>query len=184
MDPVVLNLSGDPVESFRKKLDRIRSDMGGTAKLGQLCDLGRLNVRERFELLLDPGSFSEVGTFSHSDRAKFASVVPKARRRAYDGRQRAAPVLDEAVFEIRPLVGRGLNTEFSRLDGDHSPSPDAAAGPMTINELIEPADTRLVRHDRMSGSPIAGSRRPKCDLSPPGRPAESILIRPSRKDTV
>ncbi|WP_395154763.1 hypothetical protein [Ilumatobacter sp.] len=116
MDSVVLDLSGDPVEAFRKKLD--------------------------------PGSFSEVGPFSHSDRAKLASVLPKERRRAYDGRQRAALVLDEVVFEIGP------------------------------------ADTRWVRLDRVSGSPIAGSRRPKYDGSPPGRPAESILICPSRRDTV
>lgn len=50
--------------------------MGGTAKLDQLSEMGRLNVRERIELLLDPGSFAEVGTFSHSDREGDAAATP------------------------------------------------------------------------------------------------------------
>ncbi len=76
MDSAALDSPEDPIEAFRTKRDQIRSEMGGSAKLAQLSELGRLNVRERFDLLLDPGSFREVGTFAHSDRVADSAATP------------------------------------------------------------------------------------------------------------
>ncbi|MES0329001.1 MAG: acyl-CoA carboxylase subunit beta [Dehalococcoidales bacterium] len=47
-------------------LDRLRKEAragGGQKRIQQQHDRGKLTARERLELLLDPGSFSELGTF-------------------------------------------------------------------------------------------------------------------------
>jgi acetyl-CoA carboxylase carboxyltransferase component len=41
--------------------------MGGAAKVEKLHGAGKLTVRERIDLLVDPGSFRELGLLSHSD---------------------------------------------------------------------------------------------------------------------
>jgi len=43
--------------------DKIRTDMGGARKVDRVHLEGRLTVREHIELLVDPGSFREIGTF-------------------------------------------------------------------------------------------------------------------------
>jgi len=61
----------DEIEHLRKR-QALAKGMGGPEKLKRQADAGRLNVRERIELLLDPGSFTEVGSITgtpHHDEA-------------------------------------------------------------------------------------------------------------------
>ena len=50
-------------ESFERNRV-VAMSMGGEEKLARLAAQGRLNARERLDLLFDPGSFSEVGLFA------------------------------------------------------------------------------------------------------------------------
>jgi acetyl-CoA carboxylase carboxyltransferase component len=49
---------------------------GGEAKLARLKAQGKLSARERISLLVDPGSFSEVGLLAHSDMPQDAGDTP------------------------------------------------------------------------------------------------------------
>jgi len=53
----------DEIEHLRKRQALARG-MGGPEKLKRQKDAGRLNVRERIDLLLDPGSFTELGSIT------------------------------------------------------------------------------------------------------------------------
>jgi methylmalonyl-CoA decarboxylase subunit alpha len=66
----------DPVREMRQRAEAIRSEMGGRGRIDALHAVGKLTVRERLDGLLDPGSFREVGTFTHSERAADAPVTP------------------------------------------------------------------------------------------------------------
>jgi acetyl-CoA carboxylase carboxyltransferase component len=48
--------------------------MGGPSKVAKVHAAGRLTIRERIDLLVEPGSFREIGLFAHSD-------LPDARER-------------------------------------------------------------------------------------------------------
>jgi len=50
--------------------------MGGEVKLKALKEKGKLNVRERIEYFFDPGTFSELGLFSHSAARGMAEKTP------------------------------------------------------------------------------------------------------------
>jgi acetyl-CoA carboxylase carboxyltransferase component len=66
----------DPVADFRVRRERVRTEMGGVARIDRLHDRGELTVREHIDLLLDPGSFEEVGTFVHSANPADAGDTP------------------------------------------------------------------------------------------------------------
>ena len=53
----------DEIEHLRKRQALARG-MGGPDKLERQKAAGRLNVRERIDLLLDPGSFTEIGSIT------------------------------------------------------------------------------------------------------------------------
>ena len=53
----------DEIEHLRKRQALARG-MGGPEKLARQRAAGRLNARERIDLLLDPGSFRELGTLA------------------------------------------------------------------------------------------------------------------------
>jgi methylmalonyl-CoA decarboxylase subunit alpha len=53
----------DSVSRLHDDRRRVREAMGGVAKIAALHDAGRLTARELIAALVDPGSFSEVGTF-------------------------------------------------------------------------------------------------------------------------
>lgn len=53
--------------AFRARAEVIRKEMGGNARQARIHAKGRLTIRERIDKLLDPGSFSEIGTFAHSE---------------------------------------------------------------------------------------------------------------------
>ncbi len=56
----------DPVVELRAKRDTIRRDMGGPQRVAAMAARGERTVREHIEGFVDPGSFTEVGTFSRS----------------------------------------------------------------------------------------------------------------------
>lgn len=56
----------DPVDDMHHRRDRVRDEMGGVERLKALADAGQRNVRERISALVDPGSFTEIGTFAAS----------------------------------------------------------------------------------------------------------------------
>jgi acetyl-CoA carboxylase carboxyltransferase component len=58
----------DAVADFRARRDRIRDEMGGTARIDRLHARGERTIREHLDALLDDGSFEEVGTFVRSLR--------------------------------------------------------------------------------------------------------------------
>jgi acetyl-CoA carboxylase carboxyltransferase component len=66
----------DPVVAFRERRDAIRKDMGGAERVQRLRAEGRLTARDRLDALLDPGTFSEIGTFVRSDRAEDHDATP------------------------------------------------------------------------------------------------------------
>ena len=58
----------DVVDDLLKRADKIRSDMGGPDKLERMAAEGDKTIRQHIDGILDPGSFSEIGTFSRSIR--------------------------------------------------------------------------------------------------------------------
>lgn len=64
------------IAEFRRRRTAIREQLGGARRLQALRDAGRPTVRERIEALVDPGSFSELGTFARSARPEDAEVTP------------------------------------------------------------------------------------------------------------
>jgi propionyl-CoA carboxylase beta chain len=54
--------NGCPLEDLEHRLRRARQG-GGTQRLAQQRQAGKLDVRQRLELLLDPGSFTELDAF-------------------------------------------------------------------------------------------------------------------------
>src|SRR5579862_5533175 len=50
--------------------------MGGAAKVAKLHAAGRLTIRERIDLLVDAGTFREIGLFAHSDLAEARAKTP------------------------------------------------------------------------------------------------------------
>jgi acetyl-CoA carboxylase carboxyltransferase component len=94
----------DEIEHLRKR-QALAKGMGGPEKLARQAKAGRLNVRERIDLLLDPGSFTEVGsitgTASHGESGELAGFMPANcifGRGSIDGR-RVAVVADD--FTVR-----------------------------------------------------------------------------------
>jgi methylmalonyl-CoA decarboxylase subunit alpha len=66
----------DRVAELVERRDRVRTEMGGVARVERLHARGERTVREHIDALLDDGSFEEVGTFVHSLRAEDAADTP------------------------------------------------------------------------------------------------------------
>lgn len=67
------------LQALRRELEQRRQralGMGGVAKLNARRAQGRLNARERLDLLFDAGSFHEVGMFARSARPQDREVTP------------------------------------------------------------------------------------------------------------
>lgn len=61
------------------ELDRRRNaaaEMGGAARIEKLHASGKLTARERLDLLLDPGSFTEIGMLAHSQHGNLRDRTP------------------------------------------------------------------------------------------------------------
>jgi acetyl-CoA carboxylase carboxyltransferase component len=63
------------METFAEKKQTILK-MGGAEKLARLQKEGKLNARQRIDLLFDKGTFQEIGMFGHSDRPEMAERTP------------------------------------------------------------------------------------------------------------
>ena len=63
-------------EPYREERARIRTEMGGLDKIARLHAAGRRTAREHLELLLDAGSFTEVGMFARSEREADQASTP------------------------------------------------------------------------------------------------------------
>src|SRR4051812_50126403 len=67
------------VEALRER-QRLAKQMGGPERLERQRAGGKLNVRERVEQLLDPGSFTEVGSIagksSYDEAGNLVSLTP------------------------------------------------------------------------------------------------------------
>ena len=63
-------------EAFRAMRDRVRTEMGGAQRIERIHARGGLTIRDRIERLLDPGTFSEIGTFARSARPEDRDSTP------------------------------------------------------------------------------------------------------------
>jgi acetyl-CoA carboxylase carboxyltransferase component len=66
----------DVVAALRERRDKIRSEMGGVARVERLHARGERTIREHIDALLDAGSFDEVGTFVRSVRPEDHDATP------------------------------------------------------------------------------------------------------------
>ena len=68
-----------PEEIRQDLLDRrdtIRGEMGSLDRIERQHGRGRYTIRERIDQMLDPGSFSEIGTFARSERPAVRETTP------------------------------------------------------------------------------------------------------------
>ena len=93
---------------------QVRAEMGGVEKIERLHARGRVTVRERIDALVDPESFSEIGTFAFSKRADDRADTPG------DGKVGGWTELDG-----RPVIVYG--------DYAVSPGPERRGGPPTLS---------------------------------------------------
>ncbi|MGK0168716.1 MAG: acetyl-CoA carboxylase carboxyltransferase component [Gammaproteobacteria bacterium] len=63
-------------EAFRKDRDRIRTEMGGQARVERIHERGGLTIRDRVDKLFDADSFTEIGTFARSVRPQDRESTP------------------------------------------------------------------------------------------------------------
>ena len=62
-----------------RELQRQRTaatDMGGAVRIEKLHATGKLTARERLDLLLDPGTFVEIGQLAHSQHEDLRDRTP------------------------------------------------------------------------------------------------------------
>ena len=63
------------IDELRRRKDRAMK-MGGPERIARLKAQGKLTARQRLDLLLDPGSFKEVGLLAHSPHAELTDRTP------------------------------------------------------------------------------------------------------------
>lgn len=78
---------------LRRKQDKIRTEMGGQHRIDKIHDAGGLTIRERIDRLVDDGSFSELGTFAHSEREEDRDTTPGDGKIGGLGRLNGRPVV-------------------------------------------------------------------------------------------
>src|SRR3954468_16585901 len=124
----------DAVADFRARRDRIRSEMGGAARIERLHARGERTVREHIAALLDEGTFDEVGTFVHSLRPEDKDDTPG------DGK-----IGGHGTIDGRPVTVAGDDITVKR--GSSSPMGSRRLGP-------------LFAHPERCGHPIVYFRAP------------------------
>jgi len=91
----------DSTEELRQRKNRAL-DMGGGEKIAKIHARGGLTARERIDLLLDPGSFFEIGMLNHSDIGEMEQKTPADGKvcgfGAIDGRPVAISTDDVTVL--------------------------------------------------------------------------------------
>jgi len=78
-------MDDEPKESLEARR-RKATEMGGAANVDKIHARGKLTARERLDLLLDPGSFVEIGMLAHSQHAELKDRTPADGMLAGSGR--------------------------------------------------------------------------------------------------
>jgi acetyl-CoA carboxylase carboxyltransferase component len=97
----------EAVADLQSRVDRARTDMGGADKVAKMAAEGDRTVREHIDGLLDPGSFSELGTLSRSLRLEDRGRTPGDGKIGGHGTIDGRPV---AVFGDDITVLRGSSS--------------------------------------------------------------------------
>jgi len=85
----------DKMKDFQTRKQH-QLDMGGPDRLARRKESGRLNARERIDYFFDPGTFQEVGLFTHSETPGMAESTPTDGKIAGAGKVDGRPVLTMA----------------------------------------------------------------------------------------
>ena len=97
----------DSIRELRKRRQTVQEEMGGAAKVAAMRAQGHRTIREHLEGVLDPHSFSEIGTFSRSLRAEDRERTPGDGKVGGHGTIDGRPV---AVFGDDITVLRGSSS--------------------------------------------------------------------------
>jgi len=97
----------DVVEDLHARATRIRDEMGGAERVARMNAEGDKTVREHIDAFLDPGSFRELGTFSHSMRLEDRDKTPGDGKIGGHGLADGRPVV---VFGDDITVRRGSSS--------------------------------------------------------------------------
>ncbi|MGY9074291.1 MAG: acyl-CoA carboxylase subunit beta [Acidimicrobiales bacterium] len=76
----------DPVADLADRNERIRTDMGGAARVEQMAAAGVPTIREHIDSFVDDGSFRELGTHSRSMRQEDRHNTPGDGKVGGEGR--------------------------------------------------------------------------------------------------
>jgi acetyl-CoA carboxylase carboxyltransferase component len=132
------------------------AELGGPEAVARQRALGRRTVRERIDVLVDPGSFREVGALA--GRLETDASGPSARFRG------ANYVLGLARIGGRPCAVGG--EDFTQRGG--SPSPAGLRKSVHAEELALRHRVPLVRFLEGAGGSVAGAGKgPRPDGGPP-----------------
>ncbi len=109
-------MDGEPIDALRARRAAVRAQVPAD-KLTRLRAEGRLPVRERLEVLLDPGSFREIGLLARSPLSDLSARTPADGLVCGSGTIEGRPVY---VMADDPLVlagtrGRVAETKASRV---------------------------------------------------------------------
>jgi len=104
----------EKMEAFLERRKRHLA-MGGREKLEARKAQGRLNARERIDLLFDPGTFREIGLFTHSARPQVASRTPSDGKITGQGRVGGRPVLTVAN-DLTVLGASSAATNMKKIE--------------------------------------------------------------------
>lgn len=66
----------EAVRAFRERREAVRREMGGAGRIARLRAAGLPTARERIDMLLDPGSFAEMGTFVTAEDPADRATTP------------------------------------------------------------------------------------------------------------
>ena len=120
-----------PFEKQIEDLERRRRKallMGGEKKIKKQHDEGKYTARERIDKLIDPGSFSEVGMFNHSDMPGMEEKSPADSKIGGYARINGRPVgLLAADFTV---LGATSSRIASRKEGDIRETADRHGFPV------------------------------------------------------
>jgi len=120
-----------PFEKQIEELERRRRKallMGGEKKIKKQHDEGKYTARERIDKLIDPGSFSEVGMFNHSDMPGMEEKSPADSKIGGYARINGRPVgLLAADFTV---LGATSSRIASRKEGDIRETADRHGFPV------------------------------------------------------
>ncbi len=97
--------------------------MGGPEKLAARRKEGRLNARERLDRFFDPGTFAEIGLFTHSSRLEKAEETPSDGKIIGHGRVHDRPVLC-AANDLTVMGASSAATNMRKLEYVRSLSCD------------------------------------------------------------